>query len=102
MLFIAPWAVLALEPPCAIDNAVVKPLRLVMSLLAPLAAAPRLLRAVAALLALVPPLATDRGEVKVRPAKVGVDVVAIFWMVLTAPLLTVKFVALKLAMPLAT
>jgi hypothetical protein len=36
---------------------------------------------------------------RVRPPKVGVEDVAIFWMVLTAPEVTVKFVLLKLAMP---
>ena len=45
-------------PPCATLSAVVKPLKLVMSLLAPLAAALRLVRAVAASVAPVPPLAT--------------------------------------------
>jgi hypothetical protein len=36
---------------------------------------------------------------RVAPAKVGVAVELMFWMVLTAPLLTVKLVELKLATP---
>jgi hypothetical protein len=47
--------------------------RLVMSVLAPLAAAPRLVLAVGALLAPVPPLLTARGLVSVRLAKVGLE-----------------------------
>ena len=53
-----PVLVVTPVPPCATDKAVVKPLRLVMSPLAPLAAAPRLARAPAAVVAPVPPFAT--------------------------------------------
>ena len=49
----------------------------------------------------VPPLATVRALVKVSPAKVGLEMVAISWMVLITPLpLSVKLVALKVAIPL--
>ena len=64
-------------PPCNTDRAVVKPLRLVMSELAPLAAAPRLVRALAAVVALVPPSAMASGLDKVRLLNVGLLEVAI-------------------------
>ena len=52
----------------------------VISELAPLAAAPRLPLAPAAVVEPVPPLVTTSGVVlKVKPAKVGVEVVAILW-----------------------
>jgi len=49
----------------------------VMSELAPEAAAPRLVRAPAPVIAPVPPLATLKAVVRVKPPKVGVEVVAI-------------------------
>ena len=54
----APTLVVAAVPPCATDNAVVKPVIDVMSEFAPDAAAPRLSLAPEALVAPVPPLAT--------------------------------------------
>ena len=48
----------------------------------------------------MPPLGTVRGLLSVKPAKVGLEVVAIPWMVLITPLLAVKLVLLKVAMPL--
>jgi len=53
-------------PPCAIDKAVVNPDNDVMSLLAPEAAAPRLVLAPADVVALVPPLATANVPPKVN------------------------------------
>src|SRR5512141_1465340 len=74
---------------------------LVMSLLAPLAAAPRLVRAPAAVVLPVPPLPTVKALLRVRPAKVGLAVVAMFWMVLMTPApLSVKLALLKVAIPL--
>ena len=52
---------------------------LVMSALAPEAAAPRLVRAPAAVVEPVPPLATVKALVSVRPAKVGLLAVLRFW-----------------------
>ncbi len=51
-------------PPCITLSAVVRPLRLVMSLFAPDAAAPKLARALAAVVAPVPPLPTAKVPVK--------------------------------------
>src|SRR5665811_426382 len=55
-----------------------------------------------AVLVSVPPemVAVLMAPVVVRPAKVGLEVVAMFWMVLITPLLAEKFVLLKVAMPL--
>ena len=50
-------------PPCVTDNAVVRPLRDVISLLAPLTAAPKLVRAFAAVEAPVPPSATAKSVI---------------------------------------
>ena len=47
----------------------------------------------------VPPLPTDSALLNVRPAKVGVALVLMPWIVLTAPLVTEKLVLLKLAIP---
>jgi hypothetical protein len=60
MLLRALWDVVAPVPPWRMDRAVVRPLSEVMSLFAPLAAAPRLVRAPAAVVELVPPLAMPR------------------------------------------
>jgi len=74
---------------------------LVMSLLAPFTAAPRLLLAPAAVVAPVPPLPNAKALLRVRPANVGLEVVAMFWMVLMVPVpLSWKLVALKVAIPL--
>ena len=62
------------EPPLFMALTVVSE---VMSELAPLAAAPRLVRAPAAVIAPVPPLATLRAVPRVKPPKVGVELVAI-------------------------
>jgi hypothetical protein len=72
-----------------------------MSLLAPDAAAPRLVRAPAAVVAPVPPLPTVNAVLSVNALNVGELVVAMSWMVFTAPLDTVKFVELNDAIPLA-
>ena len=56
----APWAVVAPVPPWAMLSAVVRPVRLVMSLFAPDAAAPRLVRAPLAVVLPVPPLVRAR------------------------------------------
>ena len=48
----------------------------------------------------VPPLATDNAVPSVNPAKVGEEEVAIPWIVLTAPFVTVKLVELNEAKPL--
>src|SRR5437762_10169020 len=53
----APVAVFVLVPPCPIDKGVVRPASEVISKFAPLPAAPKLLRAVEAELAAVPPFA---------------------------------------------
>src|SRR6185369_15074300 len=58
-------SVTAPVPPWDTDSAVVRPDRLVISELAPRAAAPRLLRAPAAVPEFVPPLAIGRRPVKV-------------------------------------
>jgi hypothetical protein len=79
---------------------VVRAVRLVMSLLMPLAAAPRLVLAPAVLVAPVPPLVTGRAVVRVRAAKVGLDVMLIPCTVSTLPLVTVKLVELNEAKPL--
>ena len=78
---------------------VVRAVRLVMSLLVPLAAALRLVLALAALMAPVPPLVTGRAVERVRAAKVGLAVVLIPWIVLTAPPVTVRLVELNEAKP---
>ena len=51
----------------------------VMSELAPLAAAPRLVRAPLPVVAPVPPLATLKAVLRVKPPKVGVEAVPILW-----------------------
>jgi len=71
-----------------------------MSLLAPLAAVPRLERAPAALVAPVPPLRTGNAVDRVKPVKVGLLVVAIPCTVSTLPLVTVRLVELNEARPL--
>jgi hypothetical protein len=48
----------------------------------------------------VPPLATDKAVPSVNPAKVGEEEVAIPWIVLTAPFVTVRLVELNEAKPL--
>jgi hypothetical protein len=78
---------------------VVRAVRLVMSLLMPLAAVPRLVLAPAALVAPVPPLVTGRAVDKVRALKVGDEVVAMSCIVSTLPLVTVKLVELNEARP---
>jgi hypothetical protein len=96
----APPAVVEPVPPWPTLRAVVRPVRLVMSELAPVAAAPRLVRAPAAEVDPVPPLPTLSALLSVRLANVGVEVVAMPWMVLMTPALSVKFVLLKAAIPL--
>jgi hypothetical protein len=72
-----------------------------MSLLAPDAAAPKFVRAPAAVVAPVPPFATDSAVLRVSALKVGELVVLMSWTVLTAPAVTVKFAELNEAIPLA-
>lgn len=48
----------------------------------------------------VPPLLTVRALDRVRPPKVGVAEVLMFWIVLITPLLALKLVLLKAAIPL--
>ena len=74
----------------------------VISVFAPLAAAPRLARAPTAVVAPVPPLFTLSGAVKLILAKVGVAPVPISCTVFTAPLATVKLAASNDASPLRT
>ena len=78
---------------------VVRAVRLVMSLLVPLAAALRLDLAVVALAAPVPPLVIGRAVDRVRALKVGDEVVAIPCTVSTLPLVTVRLVELNEARP---
>lgn len=79
-----PVLVVVPVPPCATDKAVVSPVRLVMSLLAPFAAAPRLVLAPAAVVAPVPPLATATTPVTL--AELPVILLSVKAIVLVAPL----------------
>jgi len=67
--------VAAPEPPWVTLRAVVRPAKLVMSLLDPRAAAPRLVRAPTAVAEPVPPEVIAKGLVKVRLVKVGLATV---------------------------
>lgn len=71
-----------------------------MSVFAPLLAAPRFVRAPAAVDAPVPPLVTANGVFSVRALNVGALLTLISCTVFTAPFETLKFEELKLAIPL--
>ncbi len=80
------WVRLAVPvPPWATVSAVVRPVRLVISEFGPAAAAPRLVRAPAIVIAPVPPEVTGKAVLSVSALKVGLEVVAKLWLMVESP-----------------